>query len=194
METTESKDRGINSDLNLHWREINSSTMYEFPVQVNVVNNGLAYADQILSSFFAFYNLTPIWQDLELLQYQYKDGNFAFNDADIGVPNFGCSYGMSHNPMMGCTHPTTGAGSYRWISRAPRPFYSITALLRIYDTHCWILIIISVVSVSVFLLIAANVGSYYGVTVTYQEIVLIPFRLGIIYHQSIQASYLSHPA
>jgi hypothetical protein len=78
--------------------------------------------------------------------------------------------------MMGCTHTTAGEGTIHWISRAPRPFYSITALLRIYDHHCWIFIIISIVSVSVFLLIAARVGSYYGVTVTYEEIVLIPFR------------------
>ena len=64
---------------------------------------------------------------------------------------------------------------YHWVSRAPRPVLPITGLLRIFDTDSWLLIIISMVSVNVFLVIAAKVGKLYGVGFDLEEIVLFPF-------------------
>jgi hypothetical protein len=80
------------------------------------------------------------------------------------------------NKVIDCS-PGTLYGPYHWVSRAPRPILPITNLLRIYNPDCWILIIISMVTVFVFLKVAARLGSYYGVGFPEQTyIVLFPFR------------------
>ena len=105
----------------------------------------------------------------------------AYNEADLGVTNFVCSYVRS--TVVDCSHPTQHA-SMHWVSRYPRPLpptITLTSLLSIYNGDCWILIFICIFSVSVFLVLASKVGASYGVTVSYEELVLIPFRLVIKY-------------
>ena len=57
------------------------------------------------------------------------------------------------------------------------PWYNI---LRIFDTDCWVMIFITVVSVSLFLVVAAKVGTHYGVgTDDWVDVALVPFRYNI---------------
>ena len=64
-----------------------------------------------------------------------------------------------------------------WISRAPHqllPWYNI---VRIYNGDCWAMILISMFSVSVFLVVAAKLGTHYGVgTDDWVDVALVPFR------------------
>ena len=85
-----------------------------------------------------------------------------------------------HVPMPGVLLSTAHMQQHstsHWITRAPRPVPPATNILRIYSPDCWFLIFVSVVSVSIYLLGNAKLGTYYGVAnATYEEVVLIPFR------------------
>ena len=97
----------------------------------------------------------------------------GYDEADLGVTSFACS--QARSTVVDCSQPTR-YGPYHWVSRAPRPVLPITGLLRIFDTDCWLLIIISMVAVNVFLVIAGKMGRYYNLGFTFEEIVLFPFR------------------
>jgi hypothetical protein len=105
------------------------------------------------------------------------------NMADLGViiETVCVPGGDRHYPISGiayyvdCSHPISFRPLH-FISRAPRPVFPFTALLRIFDTYCWIGIFISIVSVIVFLKVAAKVGSYYGVETEVYEDFLVPLR------------------
>ena len=64
----------------------------------------------------------------------------------------------------------------RWISKAPGPLPPATNLIRIFTYDVWLLIFFSTVLFSVFLLIAAKIGTYYGIITELYEDFLVPFR------------------
>ena len=97
----------------------------------------------------------------------------ANNEADLGVAYVHISGGSSMVEFA----PAIDYDMVRWISRAPRRILPITNLLMIYDIPCCISICISMVSVSIFLIVAAKVGTHYGVgTHDYVNVALVPFR------------------
>ena len=99
-----------------------------------------------------------------------------FNEADVGVPCFIMDTGQSD--IVDFSNPTYRS-PYLWISRAPRPLSKATNLLRIYNPDCWALIFSCIVIVSVFLVVAAKLGSWYNVDTRLfapDDVVLVPFR------------------
>ena len=78
--------------------------------------------------------------------------------------------------VVHCSHAIRH-GYPHWITRAPRPHVPWYNILRIYDTDCWVIILITMVSVSVFLVVAAKLGTHYGVgTEDWVDVALVPFR------------------
>ena len=100
----------------------------------------------------------------------------GYNQADLGVSGFACNY--ERIKVVECSH-SLNYGSYHWVTKAPNKIIPILNLLGIYNPDCWILIIISIVSVSAFLLIAAKVATHYvdGPS-DFEYLAIIPFRLG----------------
>ena len=98
----------------------------------------------------------------------------GYNEADLGVTSFGCSHGYSL--VLECSHAIY-YGTTHWISKFNPPLPSATNIVRIYSTDCWIVIFIAIVSVSVFLVVAAKVGRSYGFGPrNYVDVALVPFR------------------
>ena len=94
------------------------------------------------------------------------------NEADLGLGTWTCFKINDYD----CSHATSTSHVY-WISRAPRPLLPMTNIIRIFDTDCWVMILISMISVSVFLVMAAKLGTHYGVgTEDWVDVVLVPFR------------------
>ena len=97
------------------------------------------------------------------------------NEADLGVPSLACT--QARNKVAECSHPARFSPLH-WVSKAPDRISPIFTLLGIYNPDCWILILISIGSVTTFLLIAAKVApNYGGRTEKYDDVVLVPFRL-----------------
>jgi hypothetical protein len=95
------------------------------------------------------------------------------NEADFGVSSFWCSY--SRSTVVACSRPTDFYYDH-WISKAPDTVAPATNLIRIFTYDVWLLIFVSMVLFSVFLLIAAKIGSYYGLITESYEDFLVPFR------------------
>jgi hypothetical protein len=95
------------------------------------------------------------------------------NEADFGVARFGCTHARS--TVVTCSVPTT-YGYDRWYSKAPGPLPPATNLIRIFTWDVWLLIFLSMVLFSIFLLIAAKIGTYYGIITESYEDFLVPFR------------------
>jgi hypothetical protein len=95
------------------------------------------------------------------------------NEADFGVVYFGCSHARS--TVVTCS-VATYTFSKRWISKAPGRLPPATNLIRIFTFDVWLLIFLSTVHFSIFLLIAAKVGAYYGLITESYEDFLVPFR------------------
>ena len=100
------------------------------------------------------------------------------NEADFGVPYFGCSYARS--TVVTCSMATS-YHFYHWNSKAPGTLTPATNLIRIFTYDVWLLIFLSMVLFSVFLLIAAKIGSHYGVITQSYEDFLVPFRQAVLY-------------
>ena len=117
----------------------------------------------------------------------------AYNKADLGVTSFGCSRGR--NTIVDCSH-SRYHGPYSWVTRAPKQLPPATALMRIYDLDCWILIFVSIASITIFLLISAAVGTYYGIIKQeYVDLTLVPFRQGnttFIFYKDIFIFFLKN--
>ena len=76
---------------------------------------------------------------------------------------------------MTCSVPTLYYHIH-WYSKAPGPLPPATNLIRIFTYDFWLLIFFSTVLFSVFLLIAAKIGTYYGIITELYEDFLVPFR------------------
>jgi hypothetical protein len=95
------------------------------------------------------------------------------NEADIGVSIFGCS--QARSTVVICS-VATHFFSEHWYSKAPGKLPSEKNLIRIFTYLVWLLIFLSMALFGVFLLIAAKVGTYYGIiTETYEDF-LVSFR------------------
>ena len=98
----------------------------------------------------------------------------GYNEADLGVTSFACSH--AYNLVLDCSHAIY-YGTTHWISKFNPPLPSATNTVSIYSTDCWIVIFIAIVSVSVFLVVAAKVGRSYGFGPrNYVDVALVPFR------------------
>ena len=116
-----------------------------------------------------------MWKQTFYLQC-YKVG---YDKADLGVDGFGCSHARS--TIVDCSH-ALAHGAYSWVSRAPRPLPPATNLIRIFTTNSWIAVLICIISVGVFLLVAAKLGLSYGVgTGDYVAVAFVPIRLGLLW-------------
>ena len=90
----------------------------------------------------------------------------------------GTGFALSHakSIIVDFTHPIQYGPSY-WISRAPREVFPFTNLFRIFDNISWLLILFSLLCVSLFLIVAAKIGTYYGVgTDDLVNVGLAPYR------------------
>ena len=100
------------------------------------------------------------------------------NEADLGVPSFGCSHARS--TVITCSVATSYSYE-RWISKAPDLLPPATNIIRIFTLDVWLLIFLSMVLFSIVLLIAANIGLYYGIITESYEDFLVPFRQAVTY-------------
>ena len=90
----------------------------------------------------------------------------------------GAGFGLSHDmsTIVDFAHPMKYGPMY-WISRAPREVFPFTNLFRIFDNISWLLIPFSMLCVSLFLIVAAKIGTYYGVgTDDLVNVGLTPYR------------------
>ena len=101
----------------------------------------------------------------------------GYNQADLGVHGFSCTHERS--TVVECSHGLGQSFPLHWVTKAPNKIIPILNLLGIYNPDCWILIIISIVSVSIFLLVANKVATHYIDEPSDSEyLAIIPFRLG----------------
>ena len=152
---------------------------------------------EILSSFFAYNRLNPIFHDCNFT-WGWQDEEeglwngavemvdslivcFSFNNclqvsnnkADFGVPFF--SFSHSRSTVVTFSAPTDYGSAY-WYSKAPGTLPPGTNLIRIFTWDVWLLIFVSMVLFSIFLLFAAKIGTYYGIITESYEDFLVPFR------------------
>ena len=97
----------------------------------------------------------------------------ARHEADISVDLFMMYYTQS--PYVDFSHAVRHS-PFCWVSRPPRQLPPTTNLLRIYSTECWILILLSMMSVGLFIVWASKLGYTGGVPFVKQDIALLPFR------------------
>ena len=96
----------------------------------------------------------------------------------MGVAHIICSHDRS--TVVACSVWTVHYYD-RWITKAPGTLSQATNLLRIFTPDVWLYILLSTALFSGFLLLAAKIGSYYGViTMSYYDF-LVPFRQALIY-------------
>ena len=97
------------------------------------------------------------------------------DEADIVTPaNYACYHGRG-------TVATCAPGSTylpeNWYSRFPAKAAPTWNLLKLFDRTSWMLIFLSILSVTSFFYIAAWLGSrYFGTKTVAEEIILSPFR------------------
>ena len=95
------------------------------------------------------------------------------NEADLGVPSFGCSHARS--TVIICSAPTLH--TYKnWYSKAPGPMSPATNLLRIFTPDVWLFILLSIQLFCGFLYFAATIGNSIGINTTSYEDFLVPLR------------------
>ena len=64
-----------------------------------------------------------------------------------------------------------------WYSKFPAKTAPTWNLLKLFDTTSWMLIFLSILSVTIFFHIAAKIGTkFFGVKTVGEEIILSPFR------------------
>ena len=95
------------------------------------------------------------------------------NEADFGVITFACTYDRS--TVVTCSVATLYQYK-RWISKAPDTLPPATNLIRIFTLNVWLLIFLSMVLFSAFLVLATKIGTYYGINTESYEDFLVPFR------------------
>jgi hypothetical protein len=187
-----------------YYFEVKENRMVEYP-QWWSARYAYAYPYEVLSSFFTSQNLTPIWQhakgyygtfnpetglwngivalvsrtSLSLCSYRLQLRNYiispqvGYNQAHLGVSGITCR--QDRITVVDCSH-AVGYSKRRWITRFPHKITPATNLVRICDNYCWFSTFISIVSVSIFFVVAAKVGEYYGVKTEDIELTLVPFR------------------
>jgi hypothetical protein len=89
-----------------------------------------------------------------------------------------CSYARS--TVVTCS-PATDYSYDHWYSKAPGTLPPATNLIRIFTFDVWLLIFLSMMLFSAFLVIAAKIGTYYGLNTESYEDFLVPFRYTIPY-------------
>ena len=95
------------------------------------------------------------------------------NEADFAVMSFGCTHARS--TVVTCSVATI-YGYEHWYSKTPGTLPPATNLIRIFTLDVWLLIFLSMAIFSIFLFIAAKVGTYYGIITESYEDFLVPFR------------------
>ena len=110
----------------------------------------------------------------------------GYNEADLGPSYYACT--LARSIVLDCSHPIVYSPNH-WYTRPPAALPPATNLLRIYSPVCWIMIFVSIFSVSVFLLM----GKYYATgNSSYEEVVLVPFRYAFTLYKPSKFKYLFH--
>ena len=95
------------------------------------------------------------------------------NEADFATNHFACTH--SRSTVITCSVPTNFYYDH-WYSKEPSMLPPTTNLLRLFTWDVWLLIFLSMVAFSIFLLIAAKIGTYYELYTQSYEDFLVPFR------------------
>ena len=97
------------------------------------------------------------------------------DEADIVSPSDYLCF-EARGKIASCAPSSTYAPEY-WFSRYPAKVAPIWNLLKLFDRTSWILILLSIISVTIFFFISAKVGtSCFGIRTFRAEIILSPFR------------------
>ena len=99
----------------------------------------------------------------------------VWHEVDIvGPSDYGCS--EARGKISTCAPSTNYLPEY-WFSRYPAKVAPIWNLLKLFDRTSWILILLSIISVTIFFFISGKVGtSCFGIRTFRAEIILSPFR------------------
>ena len=141
---------------------------------------------EVLSSFLDSLNLSPVWTNCNgsyiaaafevptlclVISTIFKQ--VAQDKADLSLGPFA----VNHQPDVTFDFtPSFQYGNTYWYTAAPKPLPAITNLIRIFDTPCWILTVLVIITVILFFVAASVLGGHYGVKTELTELVLIPFR------------------
>ena len=101
------------------------------------------------------------------------------DNIDITIPvRFGCFQARAE---IGICAPGSRYLPNYWFSKFPSKTSPVWNLLKLFDPQTWMLVFASIFSVTIVLYISARIGtSYFGVRPDTVEIVLSPFRVGIL--------------
>jgi len=125
---------------------------------------------EILSSFLASLNLLPVWTNCN------RSYIAAAYEVDLSVGAFAV---LGQATVIFDFTPAFQYGATYWYTAAPQTLPTFTNLIRIFDTPCWILTLLVILSVSLYFVSASVLGGHYGVQTELNELVLIPFRLPV---------------
>ena len=96
------------------------------------------------------------------------------NYGDLGVPLYICNSDTSSR--VDCSHAEF-YGPMHFLSKAPTRVLPIFTLFGIFNLDCWVLVIISIISICIFLQVAAKLATNYGAGASgLEDIILVPFR------------------
>ena len=136
----------------------------------------MADTDDMLRWFFRNKNVSVTWLDSKWDRSVIEGSVGENNEADLAVTALMCQ----DVKWFDCSQPTFWT-RFSWVTRLPRPLPPATNLLRIYNNDCWCLIFLSMFCVSVFLVVAAKLGTEYGVgSDKYLDVALVPFRYYLV--------------
>ena len=95
------------------------------------------------------------------------------NSADLGVTAFGCS--VERASVTLCSHSVDSFFDY-WNTAAPSPLPPATNIILIFSPMVWGFILLSVVAFSTYMIVAARLGTHFGIVNTTYEDFIVPFR------------------
>ena len=97
------------------------------------------------------------------------------DEADIITHgNYYCYYSRG---KVAAYAPGLGYLPDYWFSRYPAKVAPTWNLVKLFDPPSWLLIVLSIISVTLFFFIAARIGtSHFGIRTFMEEIILSPFR------------------
>ena len=104
-----------------------------------------------------------------------SDYQIERDEADITTPgDYGC---YTERAEIGICAPGTVYLPEYWYSRYPLKVAPTWNLLKLFDPPGWILLFLSILSVSIFFFFSARIGnSRFGIQTFNEEIILSPFR------------------
>ena len=98
----------------------------------------------------------------------------GYSECDVGITVI--SYSQERNSFIDYSHPVGQDGPV-WLSKPPQKLPPSTNIVRVFDSMTWLFVFVSMVTVSLMLLIASQLGIQYGVgTSDVITLLLTPFQ------------------